>query len=222
MKILLVDDHALFRAGLRMLLQSMRPALAVFEAGSIDEALGVANNETDLRLCLLDIHLAASNGLSAIQALKQAAPQVAVVVVSADEQWQAVLDSLDAGAMGFIPKKSGPGDLALALGKTLRGEVYLPADLAAGAASASAKSGRQQPDAGRQLSKRQWDVFHCLIRGLPNKLICRELDLSDNTIKSHVHAIFRTFEVHTRTQLLLAASKMAHLPIQPEPQRSRP
>lgn len=205
MKVLLVDDHSLFRAGLRLLTQSIRPNTEIYEANTIAEALQLCQQHTDLRLCLLDIHLANENGLQGLGQLKAIAPGLAVVVVSSENNFQAVSLSLDAGAMGFIPKSSSPEDLSSALLRVLNGDVYIPPDI-------GGTHGDTRP-AVPNMSKRQWDVFHCLMRALPNKLICRELDLSENTIKSHIAAIFRAFDVHTRTQLLIVASKMNNIPI---------
>ncbi len=204
MKVLVVDDHSLFRAGLRLLIQTIRPNTTVLEAHSIDDALSVSREHPDLRLCLLDIHLSQENGLDALSRIKSSAPEIAVVVVSAEDSLQAVAKSIDSGAMGFIPKRSNPQELALALTRVLNGDLYVPIGL-----SASLPSEIQDAPG---LSKRQWDVFHCLMRGLPNKLICRELDLSENTVKTHLAAIFRAFDVHTRTQLLIVASKIRDLP----------
>lgn len=204
MKVLLVDDHSLFRAGLRLLTQSIRPETEIYEANHIAEALQLTQQHPDLRLCLLDIHLAHENGLEGLSQLKSAAPGLAVVVVSSEDNFQAVSHSLDAGAMGFIPKSSSPEQLSSALLRVLNGEVYIPSSI--GSLPADSRT------AAPSMSKRQWDVFHCLMRGLPNKLICRELDLSENTIKSHIAAIFRAFNVHTRTQLLIASSKISNIP----------
>lgn len=204
MKLLLVDDHSLFRAGLRLLTQSIRPETQVFEANHIAEALQLTQQHPDLRLCLLDIHLAHENGLEGLSQLKAIAPELAVVVVSSEDNFQAVSRSLDAGAMGFIPKSSSPEQLSSALLRVLNGEVVIPSNIG----SLAADSHTSAPS----MSKRQWDVFHCLMRGLPNKLVCRELDLSENTIKSHIAAIFRAFNVHTRTQLVIASSKIGNIP----------
>lgn len=204
MKVLLVDDHALFRAGLRLLTQSIRPGTEIFEANNIEEALQTAQAHENLRLCLLDIHLAHENGLENLHRIKASAPAMAVVVVSSEDSFQAISRSLDAGAMGFIPKSASPSELSAALQKILNGELSIPAHI-------DTQKLNSRPSAPA-LSKRQWDVFHGLMRGLPNKLICRELDLSENTVKSHIAAIFRLFNVHTRTQLLIAASQMSHIP----------
>jgi DNA-binding NarL/FixJ family response regulator len=202
-KALIVDDHSLFRAGLRLLIQSVRPDVDVFEASCAEEAVAIARNHPDLRLCLLDIHLSQENGLQSLTKIKASAPEISVVVVSAEESLNTITRSLDAGAMGFIPKRSNPSDLMSALLSVLRGEIYIPKII---------QDRVSDRLASPALSPRQWSVFHCVMRGLPNKLICRELTLSENTVKSHMAAIFRAFDVHTRTQLLIAASKMTDLP----------
>ncbi|MBC3831014.1 response regulator transcription factor [Undibacterium amnicola] len=204
MKVLLVDDHSLFRAGLRLLTQSIRPDTEIYEANGINDALELAQRHTDFRLCLLDIHLSNENGLHALTQLKLIAPEIAVVVVSSEDNFQAVSNSLDAGAMGFIPKRSTPTELSAALQRVLNDELYIPPSIS--------HERNNKFNTAPAMSKRQWDVFYCLMRGLPNKLICRELNLSENTVKSHLAAIFRAFDVHTRTQLLIVASKINNLP----------
>lgn len=128
MKVLLVDDHSLFRAGLRLLTQSIRPDTDIYEANNIAEALQLTQQHPDLRLCLLDIHLAHENGLQGLAQLKTIAPCL-VVVVSSENNFQAVSHSLDAGAMGFIPKSSSPENLSSALLRVLNGDVYIPPDI---------------------------------------------------------------------------------------------
>jgi DNA-binding NarL/FixJ family response regulator len=204
MKVLLVDDHALFRAGLRLLTQSIHPGAMVFEAATINSALQVVDAHPDLSLCLLDIHLSYENGLHGLGLIKSAIPQISVVVISAEEHLHTVTESINAGAMGFIPKSAAPIELSQALARVMAGEIYLPQHMKTPPLASS--------NSAPVLSPRQWEVFHCLMRGLPNKLICRELELSDNTVKSHLMAIFRNFEVHTRTQLVLAANKMTNIP----------
>jgi DNA-binding NarL/FixJ family response regulator len=202
MKVLIVDDHSLFRAGLRLLILSMRPDTEIFEAEEISKALEIARAHPDLRLCLLDIYLSKENGLQHLAQIKSLVPEIAIVVVSADDNIQAVTASLNAGAMGFIPKRSSPSELLSALLRVLNEEIYIPDNM---------KFERRQEELSSSpsiLSKRQWDVFCCVMRGLSNKLICRELSLSDNTVKSHLAAIFRIFGVHTRTELLLTATKV--------------
>lgn len=159
MKILLVDDHALFRAGLRLLLSTIQPDAQVFEAADAASALQVAREHPDLPLCLLDLALSEGHGLDALAALKQAAPEVAVVV-SASTDGAVIRSCLDAGAMSFIPKSLGAQTLTHAVQQVLAGCIYLPEELLKTVAAS-----HEVP----QLTPRQLDVLAGLCRGLPSK-----------------------------------------------------
>lgn len=126
MKVLLIDDHSLFRAGLRLLTQSIRPGTHIYEASCIAEGIDVAHQQPDIEICLLDIHLAKENGLDGIQQLKACIPSVAIVVVSSETSSEMVSSALDAGAMAFIPKSSTPTELSTAIQRVLDGELYIP------------------------------------------------------------------------------------------------
>jgi DNA-binding NarL/FixJ family response regulator len=199
-KTLLVDDHALFRAGLRMLLKTIRPDAVVIEAATIDEAIAAAVANTDLQLCLLDLSLRKEHGLDALQKVKQAAPDVAVVVVSGNEDVATIHACIEAGAMSYIPKSVPPEVLVEALRRVLAGAVWLPDQIHA--------LQETEPAARPMLTPRQLDVMRCLNRGLPTKSISRELDLSENTIKEHIASIFRGLGVNNRTQAVIKASRM--------------
>ena len=205
MKTLLVDDHPLFREGLAMLITQGFPELQLHQAGGIAEALERIGTEGDIALVLLDLGLPDSNGMQGLQRLREHAPEVTVVVLSANESPETVLAAIDAGAAGFIPKTSRLGVMQAALRVVLNGGVYLPERLL----------GPTQPDtetdadaAALGLSPRQLDVLRLLIEGRPNKLICRELDLSESTVKTHLAAIFRKLNANTRTQAVVAAARL--------------
>lgn len=200
MKTLLVDDHALFRAGLRMLMRTIRPDAQVSEAATIDEALAFVHASPDLSLCLLDLSLRGENGLDALQRIRAAAPDCAVVVVSGAEEVDTIHACLDAGAMSYIPKSVPPDVLTEALRRVLEGTVWLPEQIHALEAAESAS----RP----VLTPRQLDVMRCLNRGLPTKSISRELDLSENTVKEHIASIFRALGVVNRTQAVIKASRL--------------
>jgi DNA-binding NarL/FixJ family response regulator len=200
MKTLLVDDHALFRAGLRMLLKTLRPDAVVLEASTVDEAIAVAMANADLQLCLLDLSLRKEHGLDALQKVRQVAPEVAVVIVSGNEDVATIHACIDAGAMSYIPKSVAPEVLVEALRRVLAGAVWLPDQVHAMQAD--------PPTARPPLTPRQLDVMRCLSRGLPTKSISRELDLSENTIKDHITAIFRGLGVSNRTQAVIEASRL--------------
>jgi DNA-binding NarL/FixJ family response regulator len=198
-KILLVDDHALFRAGLRLLLRAIRADAQILEASASDEAVALAAREQP-QLCLLDLKLRQEEGLDALARLREAAPALVIVVVSANEEPGAIRRSLDAGAMGYIPKSAPPEVLGEALRQVLAGRAYLPAAMHAQLA----------PDAGPRVSltPRQSQVLGALGRGLPTKLIARELALSEYTVKEYIAGVFQALGVHNRTEAVIAASRL--------------
>lgn len=199
MNILLVDDHALFRAGLRMLLGSICAGAAVWEAGSVAEAEAFAMQHEELDLCLLDLALKQENGLGGLERIKAAAPQAAVIVVSAAEDSATIRACLDRGAMSFIPKSLGPAVLTQALRHVLAGTVFLPDQILTASGDASAVP---------SLTGRQRDVLRCLSRALPTKLIARELRLSEHTVKEHIALLFQALGVHNRTEAVIRGSQL--------------
>lgn len=204
MKMLLIDDHPLFRDGLALLMSSAFENLNVRQAGSVTEALETLAAEPDIRLALLDLGLPDSRGMQGLIRLREHAPQLTVVVLSADDTPETVLQAIDHGAAGFIPKTSHTATMRSALQTVLAGGVYLP----------PAVLGTPQPqpltrdDVVLGLSPRQLDVLRLLIDGRSNKLICRELDLAESTVKTHMAAIFRKLDVNSRTQAVVAAARL--------------
>lgn len=197
-KVLLVDDHALFRAGLRLLLNAVNRALTVFEAATLADAQALVAAHADLRLCLLDLTLKNEHGLKALGELRGLAPDLAIVVVSASEDRRTVRACLDAGAMGFIPKSTAPHVLTEALCEVLSGRVYLPAHIAA-------DSGEIAPRP--VLTPRQRDVLRGLCHGLSTKSIARELSLSEFTVREYIATIFRILGVRNRTEAVIRSSR---------------
>ncbi len=200
MKILLLDDHALFRAGLRLLLETLDRTAVTFEAGTVAEALQIAEQHPDLQLCLLDLNLRHENGLAILECFKTRASEMAVVVVTASEEATMMRACIDAGAMSFIAKSSPPEVLAEALKHVLAGAVYLPANLL--------DQDMDKSEAAPVLSPRQQDVLRGLCRGLSTKTIARDLALSDHTVKDYIAALFRLLEVHNRTEAVIKAGRM--------------
>ena len=209
MKVLLIDDHVLFRDALSLMLQSRLSGLDLLHAGRLDEALDVLERHPDIGLALLDLSLPDSGGLASLQRWREHAPQVTTVVLSADDRPETVLAAIDAGAAGFIPKTAQGTVLEGALRAVLDGRAFVPprtyGTLDALQPGASAPAGSAE---SLELSPRQLDVLRLLIEGKSNKLICRALDLSESTVKTHLAAIFRKLEVETRTQAVVAAARL--------------
>lgn len=199
MKLLVVDDHALFRSGLRMLLAALDPSATVIEAANLADALHQARGHPDLRLCLLDLRLQDGCGLRAIESIRNAAPAAAVVIVSGSESGATIRDCIEAGAMAYIPKSATPEVLIHALRRTLAGESFLPEGMLH-----AGEVAKWRP----VLSPRQRDVLRCLGRGLPTKLIARELGLSEHTVKEYITAIFAALQVRNRTEAVIKASRL--------------
>jgi DNA-binding NarL/FixJ family response regulator len=199
MKILIVDDHALFRAGLRMLLPSISRDVTCLEAATIAEAAALLAQHPDLQLCLLDLSLKNENGESAIRQIKQDAPQVAVVIVSGTDDPATIRSCIDAGAMSFIPKTVTPEVLTTALQHVLAGAVYLPEQII---------SAMDEVPQRPSLTPRQMQVLNCLSRGLPTKLISRELNLSEHTVKEYIALVFQAVGARNRTEAVIKAGQL--------------
>jgi DNA-binding NarL/FixJ family response regulator len=221
MKILLIDDHPLFREGVALLLKPLVDGLQTWEAGSCEEAFELLAQRGSVDLVLIDLGLPGLSGLEGLQRLRLEHPEVPVVVMSSADDKDTVLAALDAGAMGFIPKSSTSQVMLGALRLILAKGIYLPPSvfLAARAAPAPSPaspaparsveapaSARQPADLG--MTPRQADVLHLLLQGKPAKLIGRQLNLSLSTVKAHTSAVLRALNVTTRTQAVLAASRM--------------
>ena len=137
MKILIVDDYALFRAGLRMLLSTIDHNVSCVEATTLSDALALIAEHADLQLCLLDLTLKNEHGLDAIQRIKATAPHIAVVVISGADDSATLRSCIDAGAMSFIPKSLAPQVLTRALEYVLSGAIYLPEQITSAMEEAS-------------------------------------------------------------------------------------
>ncbi len=220
MKLLLIDDHPLFRDGLSLLIQhrldlAEHGGAEVLEAGSLREALVALEQHPDVGLVLLDLGLADRQGLSTLTEWRELAPQLPVVVLSADDRPGTILAAIDQGASGFIPKTVEASAMQEALHRVLSGGVYLPPlptdAVAAAEPVAQDDEGLRDevaaPGATLGLSGRQLDVLRLLVEGKPNKEICRVLSLSESTVKTHLSAIFRKLKVSSRTQAVVAVAR---------------
>jgi len=210
--VLVVDDHPLVLDALRQIVRKLDRAVAVTTARSRAECLACledyeAGEQTDL--VLLDLGLPGANGLSLLSEVRSRHPGIPMVVVSATDDADTVNQAIDLGAMGFIPKSSTPDVMLSALRLVLSGGIYLPpaalAPKTRAAAAAPARFAATAADIG--LTPRQSEVMALLLQGKPNKLICRDLDLAEGTVKVHVASILRAVGVSSRNQLLVEASK---------------
>ncbi len=207
MRILLVDDHALFRDGVALLLRELDPAVQAWHAANVAEALAALGGGTDIDLILLDCILPGLHGLQALETMRERHPGVPIVMLSSQEDQVTVLRSIQLGAMGFIPKSASSSQMFEALRTVLAHGIYIPPLSLAGMALPVPAQPHTSP-AELGLTPRQTQVLRLILEGKPMKLIARELGLSQNTAKTHVSAVLRALAVTTRTQAIVAASRM--------------
>ena len=215
MKILLVDDHQMFREGMVILLKRLDADVVAVEAASCAEAFACLARDQGIELILLDVCLPDMSGLDGIAIIRERHPGIPIVVLSSQEDRASVLQALDAGAMGYIPKTSSSDVMIGALKLILANGIYLPPVAFMGATPAPSEPATTGPgprmakslsDLG--LSPRQGEVLFLILQGKPSKLICRDLNLSASTVKSHTSAVLRALNVTTRTQAVVVAGKL--------------
>ena len=205
MKILIVDDHPLIQEALQHVLAALDPALELIQAQDASEAHAALSREPDIDLILLDLALPDSDGFELLGDLRREWPGMPVLVLSATHDRSTVEHALDLGAMGFIPKTANTRVLLEALRLVLSGGVYLPSESGRANGGIRPRAVTRPDELG--LTLRQADVLKLLVQGKPNKLICRDLRLSEGTVKVHVSAILRALNVRTRTQVVIELAR---------------
>ncbi|MYN47056.1 response regulator [Pseudoduganella sp. FT93W] len=194
--ILLIDDHALFRAGLRLMLTNALSDAEIREAASLDEALAGGRRSVAPQLILLDIQLPGLNGLDGMTLLARQWPDCPVVVLSADSSVSTERSAMERGAHSFLSKAAPAPQFLETVRTALAGQRPAPASNAAPA---------EQGDSASRLTARQCEVLALLCQGLSNKLIGQRLHLSENTVRGHVQAILAALGVSSRAEAAFAA-----------------
>ena len=221
MRVLLVDDHPLILSALKAMIEKLHPGVLVVALAS-DMAVrqAIADNE-EHDLVLLDLQLGDVTGFELLRDMRAAWPSVPVVVISASDRASDVIQAIDLGAMGFLPKRMSTEALADALKLVMEGGIFvptmsvgevLPTPEAPVPAMADAQEPGQAPNPQNfdhlGITPRQSDVLALLLQGAPNKDIARRLGLSVETVKDHVQAVLRALGVSSRTQAVLAVGQM--------------
>ncbi|MEO6519501.1 MAG: response regulator transcription factor [Pseudoxanthomonas sp.] len=200
-KLLIADDHPLFRAALHGAAADAVAALSVLEAESLHGVLAALEANPDMDLVLLDLHMPGNHGLAGLAAIRAQFPQVAVIVVSANDDPRVVRRALDHGAAGYLPKSSGLDELREAIRSVLACEQWLPSSLRATVArSQSSQHDTELAARLASLSPQQFRVLTLVAEGLLNKQIADRLDVQERTVKAHLTAIFERMGVRNRTQ----------------------
>jgi NarL family two-component system response regulator LiaR len=197
-RLLLVDDHEMVRAGLRTFLDLQDDMVVAGEAGSAEQALALVP-QLDPDIVVMDLQLPGMSGIEAVKRLQLTHPRVKVVVLTSFAGQDSVLPAVRAGVAGYLLKDVGPSELADALRAVHAGGAQLHPQVAATVLQSVAESARDP------LTPRENEVLRLVARGLSNRLIARELALSEKTVKAHVSAVLAKLGVTDRTQAALYA-----------------
>lgn len=201
MKILLVDDHPMFREGVASVLRASTEGLQVLQASDGQGALGQLDEHADVSAVLLDLRMDGMAGLATLEQLRRLHRTLPCLVLSSSEAPEDVRRALRAGARGYCPKSAPPATLLAALRLVMGGDIYVPPFMAMAAEEAS---DGEAPDASG-LTPRQREVLSELGQGKSNKQIANALGMQEKTVKGHVSAIFRCLGAVHRLQAVEAA-----------------
>ncbi|GJH13638.1 response regulator transcription factor [Caballeronia novacaledonica] len=220
MRVLIVDDHALFRAGLALLLNRLFPDVEVLHASTVGEGVTKAQSEK-LNIVFLDLELPDGHGFDALSELKESRPSLPVIVTSADERVETVARCVELRAMGYVPKSASTEALHAAISAVLAGGIFLPASsidvLGRGINNTQTHSTYNVPTSiskpkistasDLRLAPREFECLAWLTRGLPTKSIATHMGLEDITVRKYVSNLLQHFNVRRRTELIVALAE---------------
>lgn len=200
-KIIIADDHPLFRQALLGMLKSKLTQTQWLEAQTIEELEQHLQNHNDSDLVLLDLHIPGAHGFNTLIHVRSHYPQIPVVVVSAFEDHDTIAKVMEYGAAGFVPKSTPVDNIFEAIEQVLLGNIWIPESF-----SASVNNPKISDIAVQvaSLTQQQHRILMMFAQGLLNKQIAYDLDVSEATIKAHATAIFKKLNVRNRTQAVIA------------------
>ncbi len=212
MNVLIADDHPIFRTSLRQVLTDIEADVAVVEAADFDEAIDIVAKRKDFDLVLVDLMMPGKEPIDGLQALIRAVPEVPVVVVSAIENRRDAVQTINLGAMGYIPKTADLEEFVKMLKVVLDGGLCLPRNMSLMAPSSAPRPVIEYERLATNellsgLTKRQLQVLALLAQGKSNVEIAEDLGVSDKTIRFYISAILKTLKVRNRTQAALIAAR---------------
>lgn len=214
MRVLTIDDHGMFRYGLRLTLEQHFGDIEVYEAGTISEGLELAKAKAPLDLALVDIIMPGEDGVEAIEQLKRLSPETIVAALSASEDMEDVSRVMAAGAMGFIKKSFGPEILKNVIELILSGERFFPVVESAtspdrrGRRRATTSRAATAGDGAVRFTPRQTEILRAVVDGQSNKEIARDLNIIEGTVKAHIRSMMGKLRVRNRTQLAIVATRL--------------
>ncbi|MDH5354170.1 MAG: response regulator transcription factor [Gammaproteobacteria bacterium] len=206
MKILLIDDHDLFRDGMHWVLAQLDNNLQIFDAGNYEEGKSCIDENPDLDLILLDLGLPEMTDIEIFKAIRADLPATPIVVLSGNDDRAKVQEMLNLGARGYIPKSTNAELLINSLRLILAGGFYIPREALPSQDTATEELVTDQSYlADAPLTPRQQDVLQRLVHGDSNKAISAKLNMSVSTVRVHIAAILKELDVSNRTQAVHAA-----------------
>lgn len=203
-RIIIVDDHPLFRAALRQTLAGGDPSIEVEEAGDLAGLNAALETDRDCDLVLLDLNMPGVRGFSGLLLLRAQYPDVPVAIISAVEDGAVMRRAFELGASGYLHKSVGPAEIRRAIETVLSGEVFVPEGIDIASDDDHSALMRRLGT----LTPQQVRVLMMLSDGLMNKQIAYELSISEATVKAHVSAILQKLDVDSRTQAVIAAARI--------------
>jgi len=210
MKILLIDDHPLFRTGIATIIKALAEQVQILEASSCEEAMELIAEQDGFDLLLLDLNLPGIDGLAGLQKLRNGTPSTPIVVLSASEDSNKIKEAIAQGAKGYIPKSANSEVIISALRLVFSGGVYLPMAVF-DEDNSNNSTDKIINGIGKILTKRQHDVLRLLAKGKTNKGIAMALNMAENTVRVHVAAILKFLDVNNRTEAAYAAKQQGLL-----------
>lgn len=205
-RLIIADDHPLFRGALREAVSGLLAGAEIAEAGTFEEAAALLDRGGEIDLVLLDLAMPGVRGFSGLMYLRAQYPSVPVVVVSASDDPAVIRRCMDFGASGFIPKTLDVESMRAAISRVLEGGVWTPPDV-----DLESRADAESADLMARLATltpQQVRVLMMLSEGLLNKQIAYSLNVSEATVKAHVSAILQKLGVESRTQAVIAAAKI--------------
>lgn len=215
MVVLISDDHALFRYGISLALESLYGKdVTILQASNAEETRRIAHETKDLDLILLDLMMPGLNGIADLKKFIETLPAIPVVIVSGSRQRSTIRSAIEAGARGYVLKSSNGEILKHVLPLVLSGELYIPAQAVANEEAVQDYEGASPLDEGgdfnpdfKSLTPRETQVLKLLTLGYSNKEIARSLGMLEGTVKVHVKSIMKKLGVNNRTQAAIAANR---------------
>jgi DNA-binding NarL/FixJ family response regulator len=211
---LIVDDHPIVRDSLHLLLQELEPGCNTSLATSLAQMRESLQSNTVFDYAIVDLNLPDSHGLDTLKAVRELRPELPIIVYSGRAEQDTILRCLNFGVVGYIPKTQYGDLITQALRMVFSGQTYVPRQAVSEAnrrlynlnTPMTTSSATDPRELG--MTERQIEVLTLMLRGLPNKLICRKLNLAEGTVKVHVSNVLRALGVRNRTQAVIAAGEL--------------